>query len=215
MQGNQKNQRLIAATSGVLTSWLLLSASVARAQEIAPLEISPVAPPAENVQTVEPIAPNAADLDTNNLDTAVRSQDTEATLNQATTLLTVMLAALGVLLGVGIAMLWALRKSVVNEVATIVRTQLNEMTELENKVHNATRSLNRVLADADDLSGELQGRSNNFQREVTAQREILYKLIEELNEFKLTTARNWEKQLEGLNERLEATAADFAQAAAE
>ena len=145
---------------------------------------------------------------------AVIQPASENTVDQATTLLSLMVGALVLLLGVGIAMLWALRKSVVNEVATIVRTQLNEMTELENKVHNATRSLNRILADADDLSGELEGRSAGFQREIVAQREVLYNLVKELDNFKVQTAQNWQQQLEDINDKLEATAVDFSQTAA-
>ncbi|MGC1217146.1 MAG: hypothetical protein WA883_06705, partial [Phormidesmis sp.] len=147
-----------------------------------------------------------------NANTAIVSSQAEAE-DRLTDLISLMLGLLVLILAAGVIMLWFLRRSVVSEVATIVRTQLNEMTELENKVYSATRSLNRVLSEADDLSGELQGRSSNFQREIAAQREVLYGLIEELGEFKAQTARNWEQELEEINGKLAATATDFDQVA--
>jgi uncharacterized protein HemX len=135
----------LLASSGLLTSWLVFKSSPLEAQEAAPPTAAAESSGAEVVQ----ITPN-------------RSGTNQGSIDQATTLLSIMLGALVLLLGVGIAMLWALRRSVVNEVATIVRTQLNEMTELENKVHNATRSLNRILADADDLSASCRDAPTAF-----------------------------------------------------
>ena len=210
MQGNQENQRsawpltwqlaqhltqhsakhLATASSGLLLSWIMLP-TPALAQE-APQNTPPNAVQVQRAEAPA-VSPEVAPPPVAPVDPA---EDPEETL---TTLVTLMLGLLVLILGAGIIMLWFLRRSVVNEVATIVRTQLNEMTELENKVHNATRSLNRVLAEADDLSGELQGRSSNFQREIVTQREVLHKLIDELSEFKVQTARNWELQLEDIN----------------
>ncbi|MEO0518356.1 MAG: hypothetical protein AAF171_13770, partial [Cyanobacteria bacterium P01_A01_bin.116] len=231
MQGNEKNWRFARllvrssaiAASGILTcapvlgTLLILGAmlgeglpgpirSNSRVQNGTAIAQTTVQPAPADTPSAE-AAPTA-------LSATQQQRQTEDALNRAETLFAVMIGALILLLGTGMAMLWALRKSVVNEVATVVRTQLNEMTELENRVHNATRSLNRVLADTDDMAGELEGRSNSFQREIVAQREVLYNLVEELNAFKVQTAKNWEKQLEGLNDKLEATATDFAQTTA-
>ncbi|MEO0768523.1 MAG: hypothetical protein AAFY72_03685, partial [Cyanobacteria bacterium J06649_4] len=229
MQGNQKDRRWTAAgitlaSSSLLVSWFtLVSAATATrltdnvgthlptstllAQADTPPANQPAAEPAVE-PAAEPTPPAATSEIIAPVNTSVPAQpnNPEETL---TGLVTLMLGVLVLLIGSGIAILWFYRRSVVNEVATIVRTQLNEMTELENKVHNATRNLNRVLAEADDLSGELQGRSSNFQREIAAQREVLYDLIEELAEFKVQTAKNWERELEDINGKLEATATDF------
>ena len=162
MQGKQKKWRLIIATSGLLASCLALGSNnlIAQAQ----------------TQAIEPaIAPS--DVEAAPLTRLAQQQrDTET----ANTVLTATLVALALLFGIGILMLWSLRKSAIREVVSIMSAQSSELAELENKVHNATRSLNRVLADADEASGELQGRSANFQREITAQRQVLQGLIEDL-----------------------------------
>ncbi|MEO1637160.1 MAG: hypothetical protein AAFS04_18985, partial [Cyanobacteria bacterium J06631_9] len=225
MQENQKNWRLailkqLATTSGILTSWLTLaliastpaSSQVGRFTET-PGQLQPT-PQIIITQATPQTSPETIDQPTE-APIPAQPQDVERALDQANNLITLMLGLIVLILGGGIVMLWFLRRSVVSQVATAVRTQLNEMTELENKVYNATRSLNRVLTEADDLSGELQGRSSNFQREVAAQREVLYNLIEELSEFKVQTARSWERQLEDINGKLEATATDFYQVAIE
>ena len=67
----------------------------------------------------------------------------------------VLLGTLIVLLGVGVVMLWLLRRSVVREVAEVVRGQLNEMTDLEGKIQAAGQDLDSILRTADQLSKEL------------------------------------------------------------
>ncbi|PZO56063.1 MAG: hypothetical protein DCF15_09610 [Phormidesmis priestleyi] len=217
MQGNQNNWRLMLAISALLTSALVLGqrelSQFALAQQLA---ATPKTTPKTTVEV--PSAASVANPLDDSVDdptVAIAQLPSENRVDQATTLLIVMIGAFVLVLGMGVVLLWSLRKSVVNEVATIVRTQLNEMTELENKVHSATRSLNRILADADDLSGDLKGRSSHFQKEVIAQREVLAGLVKELNAFKHQTAKNWEKQLEDINQKLEATATDFAGATIE
>ena len=211
MQGNQKKWRWTMATGSGLTSLLafwVMSAAISSAEVMKPVETKT----SLLAQTVTPteVAPPSA-----NSPNLTQQRETEAALGRATTLFAVMLGALVLLLGIGIFMLWALRKSAIREVVSIMSAQSNELTALENKVHNATRSLNRVLADADELSGELQGRSSNFQREIGAQREVLHNLIEELDAFKLQAAKDWEKQLDDLNSKLEMTAGEFAQTTAD
>ncbi|MEO0647583.1 MAG: hypothetical protein AAFZ17_15720, partial [Cyanobacteria bacterium J06650_10] len=159
MQGNQKNWRLIAnglaIKSGLCLSWLILSMGTITAVKTPTLAQAPTETPTETPAETAPTQAAETPPNTTPNTTAIAAQaDAENTLNN---LISLMLGLLVLILGAGVIMLWFLRRSVVNEVATIVRTQLNEMTELENKVHNATRSLNRVLADADELSGELQG----------------------------------------------------------
>ncbi|MEM9769852.1 MAG: hypothetical protein AAF892_18465, partial [Cyanobacteria bacterium P01_D01_bin.71] len=58
-------------------------------------------------------------------------QEADLAFTRATTLVSILLAALALLLILGVLMLWFLRRSVVQEVATVVRTQLNQMTDLE------------------------------------------------------------------------------------
>ncbi|MEN8443777.1 MAG: hypothetical protein ABG776_02070, partial [Cyanobacteria bacterium J06555_13] len=228
-QRNQKDGQFKLASKRLLASSLVLcissiAANAIAAPRLAQAQTAPPASPSAPTQpaptTPEPSPPAPASTPpastppastppASTTEPSTPTAEAPATEETLTNLVTLMLGVLILMVGTGIVMLWFYRRSVVNEVATIVRTQLNEMTELENKVHNATRSLNRVLAEADDLSGDLQGRSSNFQREVAAQRDVLYKLVEELNAFKVQTARNWEQQLEDINGKLEATVADF------
>ncbi|MEL6855713.1 MAG: hypothetical protein AAFO83_11480, partial [Cyanobacteria bacterium J06607_13] len=241
MQGNQKNWRSIIAGSRLLIGSLTLASTLTlhsvsqKSAKATPPAFSQTtlaqtasapptlaqatpaqtSPPTPSQTQTDPVQTDTTQADTTAVPAPVQlpitqQRNPESTL---TNLVTLMLGLLVLMVSTGIVMLWFYRRSVVNEVATIVRTQLNEMTELENKVHNATRNLNRVLAEADDLSGELQGRSSNFQREIAAQREVLYTLVDELAEFKVQTAKNWEQELENINGKLEATATDFTEVA--
>ncbi|MEO1444901.1 MAG: hypothetical protein AAFV46_01445, partial [Cyanobacteria bacterium J06635_11] len=134
MQGNEKNWRFARllvrssaiAASGILTcgpvlgTLLLFGAMlgegrpgpirsdirVQNGEAIAQTTVQPAptdTPPAE-------AAPTA-------LSATQQQRQTEDALNRAVTLFAVMIGALILLLGTGMAMLWALRKSVVNEVA--------------------------------------------------------------------------------------------------
>ncbi|NJL87340.1 MAG: hypothetical protein HC886_17350 [Leptolyngbyaceae cyanobacterium SM1_1_3] len=91
--------------------------------------------------------------------------------SRATTLFVVLLGALVLLVGVGVAMLWFLRQSVVREVAAAVRTQLNEMTDLENQIRSATKELDQILHEAETLADELADRSEGFTQEATSQKQ--------------------------------------------
>ena len=100
---------------------------------------------------------------------ARQQQAADAALNRATTLFVVLLGTLIVLLGVGVVMLWLLRRSVVREVAEVVRGQLNEMTDLEGKIQAAGQDLDSILRTADQLSKALDQQTDRFSRDVGEQ----------------------------------------------
>ena len=70
-------------------------------------------------------------------------QEADQAMDRATTLFVVLLGTLILLLGLGVVMLWVLRRSVVSEVATVVRGQLNEMSDLEGKIRTHVRRRRR------------------------------------------------------------------------
>jgi hypothetical protein len=90
-------------------------------------------------------------------------QQADLAYRRATTLFTVLLTLMVLLVAVGVVMLWVLRRSVVQEVATVVRGQLNQMTDLENRIRSATRDLNTVLKDAEDVADTIDQQAEDFK----------------------------------------------------
>ena len=68
-------------------------------------------------------------------------------------------------------MLWFLRRSVVQEVATVVRGQLNQMTDLEHKIRTASRELNSVLKDAEAIADDIEQEAEGF-KDTLAEKQI-------------------------------------------
>ncbi|MEM0979498.1 MAG: hypothetical protein AAGH78_04400, partial [Cyanobacteria bacterium P01_H01_bin.58] len=107
-------------------------------------------------------------------------QEANVAFTQATTLFSILLGALVLLIAVGVAMLWFLRRSVVQEVAAVVRTQLNEMTDLEHRIRAATRELNSVLKDAEEVADDIEQGAESFQDELAQKRRALTQALEEI-----------------------------------
>jgi F0F1-type ATP synthase membrane subunit b/b' len=136
-------------------------------------------------------------------------QEADLAFRRATTLFFVLLGTLVLLLGIGVVMLWLLRRSVIQEVSVVVRNQLNDITDLETKVQTATRELDRILSQAEEMSDEIDTRTNRFQEEATTKKQVLNRLVDDLAEFKARTLNDWQSTLADLQVKLEKAEADF------
>jgi uncharacterized protein YoxC len=129
-------------------------------------------------------------------------QEANLAFTRATTLVAILLTALALLLVLGVAMLWFLRRSVVQEVATAVRTQLNQMSDLEHKIRTATRELNNVLKDAEDISDDIEQDAESFKDLLNEKRRVLNQALSEINDSKAHTLEDWQKQASLLSKTL-------------
>ncbi|MEO1300342.1 MAG: hypothetical protein AAFW75_32150, partial [Cyanobacteria bacterium J06636_16] len=120
---------------------------------------------------------------TTSADLERRQQEADAALRRATALFFILLATLVLLILIGIALLWFLRRSVVQEVATVVRAQLNQMTDLEHKIRTSTRELNNVLKDAEDLADDIESDAEGFKDELAEKRRVLSQAMAEISVF--------------------------------
>jgi len=154
--------------SGLLTLCLLGSGLVA-------VQILPVTTPPAIAQTR--LTAEQAELER-------LQQEANLAFTRATTLVSILLAALALLLILGVVMLWFLRRSVVQEVATVVRTQLNQMTDLEHKIRTAPRELNSVLKDAEDISDDIEQEAEGFKYVLEEKRRALNQALAEINDSK-------------------------------
>jgi len=142
-------------------------------------------------------------------DLAQLQQDADRAFARATTLFFVLLGTLVLLLGVGVVMLWLLRRSVIQEVSEVVRNQLNDITDLEAKIQSATRDLDYILSQANEKSAEINNRTNRFQEEAVTKKQVLNRLVDDLAEFKARTLNDWQSTLADLQVKLETLEADF------
>ncbi|MEM6716539.1 MAG: hypothetical protein AAF622_15825, partial [Cyanobacteria bacterium P01_C01_bin.147] len=129
-------------------------------------------------------------------------QEANLAFTRATTLVAILLTALALLLVLGVIMLWFLRRSVVQEVATAVRTQLNQMSDLEHKIRTATRELSNVLKDAEDISGDIEQEAEGFKDLLTEKRRVLNQALTAINDSKASTLEDWEQQVATLSQTL-------------
>lgn len=121
---------------------------------VARAETSRNQPPAAPTSTaMAQAAPTAAEL-------AQLKQEADLAFSRATTLFFVLLGSLVVLLGVGVGMLWLMRRSVIQEVSVVVRNQINDITNLERKIHAATRDLEQILSQAEEMAGAIESRTD-------------------------------------------------------
>jgi len=137
------------------------------------------------------------------------STEADLAFRRATTLFFVMLGTLLLLLGLGVVMLWLMRRSVIQEVSVVVRNQINDITDLETKIQTATRDLDYILAQAKERAAELDSRTDRFQEEAVTKKQVLNRLVDDLAEFKARTINDWQSTLSDLQVKLESTEANF------
>jgi archaellum component FlaC len=94
--------------------------------------------------------------------------------------------------------------------ASIVADELNKMTDLESKIRAATRELNLVLQDAADRSSDLEDQTERFKDELADKRHALSRLTDEVSESKQRTLKDWQTQVETLQQKLASLETDFA-----
>ncbi len=163
---------------------------------------SPVTAASSNLVAQSSNLGNAAELEQ-------LRREADLAFNRATTLFFVLLGTLILLLGVGVAMLWLMRRSVIQEVSEVVRNQLNDITDLETKIQSATRDLDYILSQANEKSTEISTRTNRFQEEAVTKKQVLNRLVDDLAEFKARTLNDWQSTLANLQVKLESVEADF------
>lgn len=159
----------------------------------------PVAPPSMVLAQATPTTAELAQL----------KQEADLAFSRATTLFFVLLGSLVALLGVGVGMLWLMRRSVIQEVSVVVRNQINDITNLERKIHAATRDLEQILSQAEEMASAIESRTDRFQEEALTKKQVLNRLVDDLAEFKARTLNDWQSTLADLQVKLEVTEADF------
>ncbi|NEQ55176.1 MAG: hypothetical protein F6K11_34490, partial [Leptolyngbya sp. SIO3F4] len=165
---------------------------------------------------IQPSLAQTAPSPTTSGDVITTSQGAENGSNSADwsiVLLIVLISALILLLGMGMAMLWVMRRAVETEVTKRVTenvfSQLNEIENLESKVRAATRKIDDILAEADDRADELVKRSSSFQQDLTTQRNSLGKLLADITDLKAKTTRDWQTELDNARQSLGTNQTDF------
>ncbi|MFM7472198.1 MAG: hypothetical protein ACKO5P_11925, partial [Nodosilinea sp.] len=156
----------------------------------------------ENPTVVAQISPAPSEL-------AQLKRDADLAFSRATTLFFVLLGTLVLLLGVGVVMLWLMRRSVIQEVSVVVRNQINDITNLERKIYAATRDLEQVLTQAEEMASTIESRTDRFQEEALTKKQVLNRLVDDLAEFKARTLNDWQSNLADLQVKLETSEADF------
>jgi len=94
-----------------------------------------------------------------------------------------------VLLRIAIAALWLLRRAVIQEVATRVKEQLEELGDLEGQVR-AREDAKNILEEVEEIAEAVENEAENLQQEMGREREtypgLFLPLLNQKSNYRIT-----------------------------
>ena len=167
----------LVSQGGVVVSTFLLSVGIASAA----IKPNTLQPTGASIQ----LAQAQPELEQLRQERQVQQQvqaEANRIFNRTMSLFNILLATLALLLAAAIVALILLRRSVIREVAEIVRANLKELGELEVKLNTANQKVDNILKEAEDIVDDINDEAGNLQQEINVKRQGLSELQSELSQ---------------------------------